>query len=58
MNNNETMDYGLLQLRLQEAAFSEGVKTPPPDLFSKLNLDNFTIEDVYRMADIHFPLKN
>ena len=58
MNNNETMDYGLLQLRLQEPAFSEGVTTPPPDLFSKLNLDNFTIEDVYRMADISFPLKN
>lgn len=55
---NETLDYGLLQLRLEEVALQDKVDPLPPNLFPELNIDNFSIEDVYRMADISFPLKN
>lgn len=54
-NNNRTIDdYGLSQLELEEAVFTTVGNTPPFSFYPD-NIDKFSIEDVYRAANIKLP---
>lgn len=56
--DNKTNDYGLWQPQLEEVAPTEIKPIPPLSIFSNLNSDDFTIEDVYRTANIKLPVKH